>query len=230
MLVELIDRTGLGAGQLGRLCNDGGQTVSRSSVELTAWLTSPSARSSSTERPSSVVLIAQLVEQTNVLNGDDGLVGECGDQLDLLVAERPHRVTLQNNDADGHAFAHQRNRQHGSHADRLWLRPSIHILHLPIRQQHEWLRPSTMARPAIEPRPRGRGCSFHVRLELWRKPVDRNEVNTIASCTTNCCLIRLTQFGCRLDQRVEHCLKIEGRAADDLEHVGGRGLLLQRFA
>ena len=25
-------------------------------------------------------------------------------------------------------------------------------------------------------------------------------------------------------------LKIEGRAADDLEHVGGRGLLLQRFA
>ena len=32
------------------------------------------------------------------------------------------------------------------------------------------------------------------------------------------------------DQRVEHGLQIEGRAADDLEHVGGRGLLLQRFA
>ena len=28
----------------------------------------------------------------------------------------------------------------------------------------------------------------------------------------------------------EHRLQIEGRAADDLEHVGGRGLLLQRFA
>ena len=28
----------------------------------------------------------------------------------------------------------------------------------------------------------------------------------------------------------EHCLKIERRAADDLEHVGGGGLLLQRFA
>ena len=32
------------------------------------------------------------------------------------------------------------------------------------------------------------------------------------------------------DQRVEHGLQIEGRATDDLEHVGGGGLLLQRFA
>src|SRR5262249_16161310 len=33
-----------------------------------------------------------------------------------------------------------------------------------------------------------------------------------------------------LDQSVENGLKLEGRAADDLEHVGGGGLLLQRFA
>ena len=32
-----------------------------------------------------------------------------------------------------------------------------------------------------------------------------------------------------IDQRVEHGLQIEGRAADDLEHVGGGGLLLQQF-
>ena len=31
------------------------------------------------------------------------------------------------------------------------------------------------------------------------------------------------------DQRIEHGLQIERRAADDLEHVGGGGLLLQRF-
>ena len=34
----------------------------------------------------------------------------------------------------------------------------------------------------------------------------------------------------RLHQRVEHRLQIEGRAADDLEHVGGGGLLLQQLA
>ena len=34
----------------------------------------------------------------------------------------------------------------------------------------------------------------------------------------------------RLHQRVEHGLQIEGRAADELEHVCGRGMLLQRLA
>src|SRR6516165_1353739 len=34
----------------------------------------------------------------------------------------------------------------------------------------------------------------------------------------------------RFNQRIEHRLQIECRAADDLEHVGGGGLLLQRLA
>ena len=42
--------------------------------------------------------------------------------------------------------------------------------------------------------------------------------------------IRLAQPSGRLDQRIEHHLQIEGRAADHLEHVGGGGLLLQQFA
>ena len=36
--------------------------------------------------------------------------------------------------------------------------------------------------------------------------------------------------GRRLDKRFEHGLQVERRAADDLEHVGGGGLLLQRLA
>ena len=42
--------------------------------------------------------------------------------------------------------------------------------------------------------------------------------------------VRLAQSRRRFDQRVEHRLQVESRAADDLEHVGGGGLLLQRFA
>src|SRR5262249_22955115 len=42
-------------------------------------------------------------------------------------------------------------------------------------------------------------------------------------------MIRLAQARHRLDQRIEHGLQIEGGAADDLEHVGGGGLLLQRL-
>src|SRR5262249_7969285 len=43
-------------------------------------------------------------------------------------------------------------------------------------------------------------------------------------------VIRLAQASHRLDKGVKHCLQVESRAADDLEHVGGSGLLLQRFA
>ena len=36
---------------------------------------------------------------------------------------------------------------------------------------------------------------------------------------------------CRIHQHgLEHGLQLAGRLADDLEHVGGGGLLLQRFA
>ena len=45
----------------------------------------------------------------------------------------------------------------------------------------------------------------------------------------NRCQIRFAQARCRFDQRIQHRLQIEGRTADDLEHVRGRGLLLQRL-
>jgi hypothetical protein len=51
-----------------------------------------------------------------------------------------------------------------------------------------------------------------------------------AQLLMNCSHIRFAKSRGRLHQRVEHGPQIEGRAADDLEHVGGRGLLLQRFA
>src|SRR4051812_4997821 len=31
------------------------------------------------------------------------------------------------------------------------------------------------------------------------------------------------------DERVEHGLQVEGRAADDLQHIAGRGLVFERF-
>ena len=39
-----------------------------------------------------------------------------------------------------------------------------------------------------------------------------------------------TKLRRQLDQRIEHSLQVEGRTTDDLQHVGGRGLLLQGFA
>ena len=42
--------------------------------------------------------------------------------------------------------------------------------------------------------------------------------------------VSLAQLGDRPDKRVQHRLQIERRPADNLEHVGRGGLLLQRFA
>jgi hypothetical protein len=38
--------------------------------------------------------LAQLVEQAGVLDGDDGLVGEVGEQFDLLIGERPDLLAV----------------------------------------------------------------------------------------------------------------------------------------
>ena len=38
--------------------------------------------------------------------------------------------------------------------------------------------------------------------------------------------VRVAQACSRRDQRIQHRLQVEGRAADDFEHVGGGGLLL----
>ena len=41
---------------------------------------------------------------------------------------------------------------------------------------------------------------------------------------------RLAQVQRLLQHRIEHRRQIAGRGVDDLQHFGGRGLLLQRFA
>src|SRR4029077_11641734 len=46
----------------------------------------------------------------------------------------------------------------------------------------------------------------------------------------NDCHLCTAQARCGLDQGVEDRLQVKGRAADDLEHIGGGRLLLQRFA
>src|SRR5262249_46322885 len=42
-------------------------------------------------------------------------------------------------------------------------------------------------------------------------------------------VVGATNTASRFDERLQHRLEIEGRATDDLEDIGGRGLPLQRF-
>ena len=62
-------------------------------------------------------LVLDFVEQPHVLDRDHRLVGEGGDQLDLLVGERLHRAcAAESMTPIGVALAQQRNAEHGADA------------------------------------------------------------------------------------------------------------------
>ena len=67
-----------------------------------------------------------LVKQPHVLDRDHSLVGEGGEQLDLLVGKRPHGAPRQRQCTNGNAFAQQRHTKHGAPASQpLFLRLTV---------------------------------------------------------------------------------------------------------
>src|SRR2546430_13610756 len=85
---------------------------------------------------------------------------------------------------------------------------------------------STSYRPPIPLHRQG----FDVFIETGREPMRRYNLVVRAFLTSDRRHVRLTKSGGRFDERIEHGFEIEGRAADDLEHVSGGGLLLQGLA
>ena len=173
-----------------------------------------------------------LVEQPHVLDRDHRLVGEGGDQLDLLFGEWADAGSLQDDYADRRSFPQQRDAQHGAKtSDPLSCDESVfrirqhvgNVDSLALEQRPSEDRSSPYAR-------RPHSGVLHVRGELGREPPARDPRVALTGGTMDRRHLRLAQPRCRLDQGIEHGLQIEGRAADDLEHVGGGGLLLQRFA
>src|SRR5262249_13692207 len=65
---------------------------------------------------------------------------------------------------------------------------------------------------------------------LTREPIGRFKVVSFAFRSTYGYHVGLAKARRRFGECGEHRLQIEGRAADDLENVGGGGLLLERLA
>jgi hypothetical protein len=74
------------------------------------------------------------------------------------------------------------------------------------------------------------GVTLHVLIVLGRGAMTRDVKECRAFGATDRSHIRIAKSRDRFDKGLQHSLEIECRAADDLEHVGGGGLLLQRFA
>src|SRR4029077_3945055 len=66
-------------------------------------------------------------------------------------------------------------------------------------------------------------------LELRWEAVDVGDVTFVSLAKEKDAALGSAQPCRRLNQCPQHGVEIERRAADHLEHIGGRGLLLQRF-
>src|SRR5262249_9415703 len=174
-------------------------------------------------------LVLDLVEQPHVLDRDRSLVGERLDQRNLFVSERLNLRLDETNDALWNSFAEHRDSKHRpkrKHFLRLGecvfgVCPDVDYLHRAAFEQSSAHRGSTASADG----------GTLPKLQKFRRYIMRgHRVARIAVVTENhssCCA---AEPDSRTQESIEHGLQIEGRAADDLEHVGGGGLLLQRLA
>ena len=196
---------------------------------MTAWLTSPSARSSSTERPSSCRAIAQFVEQPYVLDGDDSLFRKVADQFDLLVGERADLLAVDDKSTDQLVILEHRHRDGGSRAAefgrrgwKLDRRAVGHVGHL-FRLQHAVEHGSRRRRRQDSAVPLQK-------LGKWRGQIEHRRHFELALIGTE----HDAEFGLAnaqgiLQHGLEHGFKFTRRARDDAQDLRGRSLLLQRF-
>src|SRR5262245_38454364 len=105
LLAIVIERPGIGTRKMDRMIDDGLQHDLE--IERRAY------RSTNLAQGYEIAIAGlQLPKQPHVLDGDDGLVSEGGDELNLLVGKRPHGLPLQDHHADRRTFSEQWNSQH----------------------------------------------------------------------------------------------------------------------
>ena len=167
-------------------------------------------------------------EQPHVLDGYCRLVGEGGNELDLFVAERPHRVAHQSENADRRALAQHRHCNDGAEVAKCRTSERVFRIGAHIRDVNH--RALQQCAPGRGPAGERNRMLLHESHEFAGVLVAGGKPQQIAVGPHNGAHIRLAKPGRRLDQRVKYRLQVEGRAADHLEHVGSGSLLLQRFA
>ena len=169
-----------------------------------------------------------LVEQPHVLDRDHRLVGEGGHQLDLPGGERLHRRVCQGQDPDQHAVPHQGNAQHGPVSAEA---VSLGKIVLRIGQNVRNVDDPAFERGTANERvaTRRQGILLEEILVFARETAAGRETITSLPRAEKSGLVDAAQPRRRRKQRLQDRAQIECRAANDLEHVGGGGLLLARL-
>src|SRR5262249_32808004 len=166
-----------------------------------------------------------LVEQPHVLDRNHRLVGEGGDEFDLLFGERLHPGAYQRNDTDRDSFPQQWHAEHCAVAGQS--RKRIFGVFLNIVDMYDFA--------FKQGSPYARSWSgldrkiLQIFLVLGRRLVRSSQFVHCPMRPPDVRDMRFAKARRRLNKRVQHGLQVECRAADDLQHVSGGGLLLKRF-
>src|SRR5262249_7378190 len=150
-----------------------------------------------------------------------------GDQLNLFVGERTYGSTGQHKHPDQSSFSQERYAEDGVvSADSLMLDHPVFRIGSSIEDMNRRTFKQHATDRTLPPGFPGR--TFRDVLQGKRHLVGRLRAEkTVVFRAPNISDIGLAQSCSRLEEGVEHGLKVERRAADDLEHVRGRGLLRQ---
>ena len=168
-------------------------------------------------------------EQPRVFDCDHGLVGKGLQKVDLPVREQAHLGARDRNAPDGNVVAQYRD-GHGTAitGDRRHLGEAVFGIRAHIRNLHN---PSLedCARRHAAPVWR-RGICAAVELQHLRgKAAVRDEVQKLAIKAIDKAELGLAQSRCAFGDHVEHRLGVRHRAGNDTQHLGRRGLLLERL-
>src|SRR5690349_1350349 len=113
--IELVDRTSFGVGELHRPRHDGGQHGRKIERRIDRLAHLAEGLELLDRAGEFGRALTQLLEQSGILNRDDGLPCKVTNQLNLLVRERPHFFAKNTNRANWLALFKQRHTQNGSY-------------------------------------------------------------------------------------------------------------------
>src|SRR5262245_3106080 len=172
-------------------------------------------------------LVLDFVEETHVLDRNKGLIGERADQLDLLVTEWLWRISRDCHHPYGISLSQKRDAEYRPIVGNLLpFMPSIFGIgeYIGNVDHSSFENGSPISRPTVW----GHRMLLEVFLQLRREAVAGCDPENVAIAKRNDCIFRFAKASRRFDKRIEHRLQVKGRTADDLEHIGRGGLLLQR--
>ena len=169
-----------------------------------------------------------FVEQAHIFDRDHGLVGKGRDEIDLLLGKRLDALSSKHDDTGRLVFAQQRHAE-GSVLAGKRNRFSHRVFGIGRNIEN-------LYRAALQHRAAGHRAAIRPDRVLLQKfdvvggKADRSASPIdVAIPAQDEGHLGVAQMRGGLDQRVEHGLQVESRAADGFQHVADGGLLLQRF-